>query len=73
MCLNIGTPNNHHFPLGTNGKVVVLDVPIHKHFRLNLIEKISKWKCLQFAILNIVYKTGALTFQNNPKILDPFL
>ena len=35
MCLNIGTPNNHHFPFGENGKVVVLDVPILKHFRVN--------------------------------------
>ena len=33
MCLNIGTPNNHHFPFGTNGKVVVLGVSILKHFR----------------------------------------
>ena len=32
--LNIGTPNNHHFPFGTNGKVVVLGVPIFKHFRV---------------------------------------
>ena len=34
MCLNIGTLNNHHFPFGTNGKVVVLSVPILKHFRV---------------------------------------
>ena len=34
MCLNIGTPNNHHFPFGTKGKVVVLGVPILKHFRV---------------------------------------
>ena len=34
MCLNIGTLNNHHFPFGTNGKVVVLGVPILKHFRV---------------------------------------
>ena len=34
MCLNIRTPNNHHFPFGTNGKVVVLGVPILKHFRV---------------------------------------
>ena len=24
ICLNIGTPNNHHFPFGTNEKVMVL-------------------------------------------------
>ena len=34
MCSNIGTPNNHHFPFGTNGKVVVSGVPIFKHFRV---------------------------------------
>ena len=33
MYLNIGTPNNYHFPFGTNGKVVVLGVPILKHSR----------------------------------------
>ena len=34
MCLNTGIPNNHHFPFETNGKVVVLGVPILKHFRV---------------------------------------
>ena len=34
MCSNIGMPINHHFPFGTNGKVVVLGVPILKHFRV---------------------------------------
>ena len=34
MCLNIGTPNSYHFPFGTNGKEVVLGVPILKHFRV---------------------------------------
>ena len=34
MYLNIGTLNNHHFSFGTNGKVVVLGVPILKHFRV---------------------------------------
>ena len=39
MCLNIGTPKNHHFSCGTYVKVVVLvylstlGVPILKHFR----------------------------------------
>ena len=36
MCSNIRRPNNHHFPLGTNGKVVVLGVPILKHFRVSI-------------------------------------
>ena len=34
MCLNIGTSNNHHFPFGINRKVVVLGIPILKHFRV---------------------------------------
>ena len=34
MCLNIGIPKNHHFTYMTNGKVVVLGVPIFKHFRV---------------------------------------
>ena len=34
MCLPIGTPKIHHFPFGTNGKVVVLGVPILKHFKV---------------------------------------
>ena len=33
MCSNIGMPNNHHIPFETNRKVVVLGVPILKHFR----------------------------------------
>ena len=36
MCLDIGTPNNHGFPFRTNGKIVVLGVPIFKHFRVEL-------------------------------------
>ena len=45
MCSNIGTLNNHHFPFGTNGEVVVLGVPILKHFRVFSILAIS---CLLF-------------------------
>ena len=37
MCSNIGTLNNHHFPFGTNGEVVVLGVPILKHFRVGTV------------------------------------
>ena len=43
MYLNIGTPNNPHFPFGTNGKVVVLGVPILKHFRVGKIGIIAKF------------------------------
>ena len=34
MCLNIGTPNNVHIPFGTNEELVVLSVPILKHFKV---------------------------------------
>ena len=34
MWLDIGTPKPHHFPFGTNEKVVGLGVPILKHFRV---------------------------------------
>ena len=40
MCSNIGTLKTINFPFGTNGKLMVLDVPILKHFRINL----SKFK-----------------------------
>ena len=45
MCLNIGIPKNHYFPFGTNGKVVVLGVPILKHFRViyNFIVSALRW------------------------------
>ena len=41
MCLNIGTAKNHHFPFGTNGKVVVLGVLILKHSRYFHVSKKS--------------------------------
>ena len=34
MCLNIGTPKKIKFPFETNGKLMVLGVPILKHFRV---------------------------------------
>ena len=34
MCLNNGTPSNHHFPFGTNGNVVVFRAPILRHIRV---------------------------------------
>ena len=32
--LNIGTPKTIDFPFGTNGKSMILSVPILKHFRV---------------------------------------
>ena len=57
MCLNIGAPKSHHFPLGTNGKVVVLGVPILKCFR---VLQMYKFIC----------KIGFL-FQNSFRAIDP--
>ena len=37
MYFKIVTPINHHFQFGTNGKVVVLGVPILMHFRVSLV------------------------------------
>ena len=34
MCLNIGTLKTVNFPFGTNGKLMVLGVPILKHFSI---------------------------------------
>ena len=34
MCSDIGTPKIINFPFGTNGKLMVLGVPILKHFRV---------------------------------------
>ena len=53
MCLNIlniGTPNNYHFPFKTEQKVVVLGVPILKHFRVLLCPlEVQKLKIVEFA------------------------
>ena len=46
MCLNIGSPNNHHFPFGTNGKVLVLGVPILKHFRVPMTSGVPQGSVL---------------------------
>ena len=32
MCLNIGTPKILNFPFVPNGKLIILGVPILKHF-----------------------------------------
>ena len=40
VCSDIGTPNNHHFPFGTNGKVVMLGVPILKG--INRVTKVRQ-------------------------------
>ena len=34
MCSNVGTPKIINFSFGTNGKLMILGVPIFKHFRV---------------------------------------
>ena len=36
MCLIIGTPKNINFPFETNGKLMILGVPVLKHFKVTL-------------------------------------
>ena len=68
MCLNIGTPKNHHYSSGTNGKVVVLGVPILKHFRV-FIEKRSYLE-LWFTelIASIKYGLSAVNLSSHIKL-----
>ena len=40
MCLNIGTPKTIIIPFVPNGKLMVLAVPIFKHFRVLIFVKI---------------------------------
>ena len=42
MSLNTGTPKNINFSFGTNGKLMVLGVPILKHFRVCHFRKQGK-------------------------------
>ena len=40
---HIGTPKTINFPFGTNGKSMVLSVPILKHFRVYCGDPIAKF------------------------------
>ena len=59
MCLNIGTPNNYHFPFSTNGKLVVLGAPILKHFRV-----LRNFKPVIFIKMSCVNTASGLFFRN---------
>ena len=48
MCSNIGTPKIINFPFGTNGKLMVLGVPILKHFRVGVVNRPSVFESLKF-------------------------
>ena len=45
MCLIMGHLKSINFPFGTNGKLMVLGVPILKHFRVDY--KIQKLMCYE--------------------------
>ena len=36
MCLNVGTPKAINFSFGTNGKLMIIGIPIPKQFRVHL-------------------------------------
>ena len=44
MCLNIGHLKSINFPFGTNGKLMVLGVPILKHLRVHFYGE--TWKII---------------------------
>ena len=50
MRSNIGTPKIINFPFGTNGKLMVLGVPIFKHFRVIQLHA----SCLSLNICHIL-------------------
>ena len=62
MSLNIGTPKNHHFPFVRNGKVVVLGVPIFKHFRVLPCEAVTL--CMAVILLSY-FQLSELTLKKN--------
>ena len=47
ICLNIGTSKNVNFPFGTNGKLMVLGVPILKRFRVYFVLVPKKYYFIQ--------------------------
>ena len=61
MCLNTGTPKNHHFPFVTNGKVVVLGVPILKNFRVMRKGQREIWCAKSKEIASLIKMRSILT------------
>ena len=51
MCFNIGTPKIINLPFGTNGKLMVSNVPIFKHFRVVL-----QTSCMSYWIVPVNLK-----------------
>ena len=52
MCLNIGTPKTINFPFETNGKLMILGVPILKHFRVYVKFKLYSINISKVILLN---------------------
>ena len=49
MCSNIGTSKTINFPFGTNGKLMVLGVPILKLFRVSVLQYASVSDTMQWS------------------------
>ena len=69
MCLNIGTPKNHHFSFGTNGKVVVSGVPILTHFKVP--SEILKLSYLNHSEVGALFIRGFLLYEITPGYCNP--
>ena len=50
--LNIGRPENINFPFGTNEKLIILGVPILKHFRVCCTPKFHLYFCFCWLFRN---------------------
>ena len=75
VCLNIGTPKNINFPFETNGKLMILGVPILKHFRVSS----SSSRCEIFGFSNASHQklphdaTFRMLNGENAKVIMEFL
>ena len=56
MCLNFGTPKIINFPFGTNGKLIILGVSIHK--RIMLPACFSEWPFQNGILSKIICSYG---------------
>ena len=50
MCVNTGTPKKFNFSFETNGKLMTLGVPILKHFRVLMKERICSYRSNGFPL-----------------------
>ena len=72
MCLNIGTPKKINFQFETNGKLMVLGVPILKHFRVTTRVKILYKFHKQVFQISYIYK-GATAYVVDIGLVVDFL